>query len=151
MPSQMHSEYDSQGQKIEAARQYARWLLSHKENILVATLIREVVKREPPGITTANQNKYSAHSLHVWACVFLDEARKSPNYIRKRLRWMSDSFCMYLCDTRVIQDMHSEAFQSSLQEIIDLLEAQPEDVRRRSTLSNVTPDDNMGKYHDKMD
>ncbi len=32
MPSQMHSEDDSQSQVIEAAWQYARWLLLHKEN-----------------------------------------------------------------------------------------------------------------------
>jgi hypothetical protein len=75
----------------------------------VATLIREAVKGECPGITTANQNKYSTHSLRVWACVLLDEAGKSPDYIRKHLRWMGDSFCMYLRDTWVIQDMHREA------------------------------------------
>ena len=117
----------------------------------VATLIREAVKGECPGITTANQNKYSTHSLRVWACVLLDKAGKSPDYIRKHLRWMGDSFCMYLHDTRVIQDMHREALQLSSQEIIDLLEAQPEDVCRRSMMSNVTPDDDMGKYHDEMD
>ncbi len=50
----------------------------------VATLIREAVKRERPDITTADGNKYSTHSLRVWACVFLDEAGKSPDYIRKR-------------------------------------------------------------------
>ena len=116
----------------------------------VATLIREVVKRERPGITTANWNKYSTHSLRVWACVLLDEAGKSPDYIKKHLHWMGDLFCMYLCDTQVIQDMHREALQLSLQEIIDL-EAQPEDVRRQSTMSDVTPDVNMGKYHDEMD
>ena len=68
----------------------------------VATLIREAVKRECPAITTANWNKYSTHSLHVWACVLLDEAEKSPGYIRKCLRWMGSLFCMYLRDTRVI-------------------------------------------------
>ena len=117
----------------------------------VATLIREAVKRECPGITTANWNKYLTHSLRVWACGLLDEAGKSPDHIRKRLRWIGYSYCMYLRDTRVIQDMHREALQLSSQEIIDLLEAQPEDVCRRSMMSNVTPDDDMGKYHDEMD
>ena len=94
----------------------------------VATLIREAVKRERPGITTANWNKYSAHSLCVWVCVLLDETGKRLDYIGKRLRWMGDLFCMYLRDTRVIQDMHHEALRSSLQEIIDLLKVQPKDV-----------------------
>ena len=75
----------------------------------ITTLIREAVKKEQHSISTADRNKYSAHSLRVWACVFLDEARKSPDYIRKRLGWMGDSFHMYLRDTRVIQDMHREA------------------------------------------
>ena len=118
----------------------------------VATLIREAVTRERPGITTADRNKYFAHSLRVWACVLLDEAGKSPDCIRKRLRWMGDSFCMYLRYTQVIQDMHREALQlSSSQEIINLLKAQREDVHRQSTMSDVTADDNMGKYHDEMD
>ena len=32
MPSQMRSKDDSEGKKIEAAQQYARWLLLHEEN-----------------------------------------------------------------------------------------------------------------------
>ncbi len=52
----------------------------------IATLIRESVKKEQPGITTADWNTYSTHSLQVWAYVHLDEAGKSPDYIRKCLR-----------------------------------------------------------------
>jgi hypothetical protein len=35
--------------------------------------------------------KYSAHLLHVWACVLLDKAGKSPKYIKKRLCLLGDS------------------------------------------------------------
>ena len=113
----------------------------------VATLIREPVKKEQPGITTADRNRYSTHFLRVWACVLLDKAGKSPHYTRTHLHWMRDSFHLYLHDTQVIQDIHHEALQSSLQEIIDRLEAQPEDIRRRTMMSDVIPDDNMGEYH----
>jgi hypothetical protein len=41
---------------------------------------------------------YSTHSLRVWACVLLDEAGQLPDYIKKRLRWLGDSFRMYLRD-----------------------------------------------------
>jgi hypothetical protein len=83
--------------------------------------------------------------------VLLDEAGKSPNYIRKRLHWMGDSFCMYLCDTRIIQDIHRKALRLSLQEIIYLLAAQPKDVCQRTLMSDVTPNDDMGEYYTEMD
>ena len=44
----------------------------------VATLIRERLKMECLGITTADRNKYSTHSLRVWACLLLDEVGKVP-------------------------------------------------------------------------
>ncbi len=47
--------------------------------------------------------------------------------------------------------MHREALWSSSQDTIDLLEAQPEDTRWRSKMSDVTPDDNMCEFYDKMD
>ncbi len=46
----------------------------------------------------------------VWACVLLNKAGKLPDYIKKCLRWMSDSFRMYLHDMRINQDQHREAF-----------------------------------------
>jgi hypothetical protein len=51
----------------------------------MATLIRESVKKSHPGIITTDLKKYSVHSVQVWACVLLDEAGKSLNYIRKFL------------------------------------------------------------------
>ena len=51
--------------------------------IQVATFIREAVKRECPNITTANWNKYSAHSLRIWAYVLLDEAGKNSRLHQK--------------------------------------------------------------------
>jgi hypothetical protein len=47
--------------------------------------------------------RYSAHSLRVWACALLDEAGKLPDYIKKRLCWLGDTFRMYLKDTAIIQ------------------------------------------------
>jgi hypothetical protein len=33
----------------------------------------------------------------------LDEARKLPDYIKKRLRWLGDTFKIYLRDATIIQ------------------------------------------------
>jgi hypothetical protein len=65
-------------------------------------------------------------------------------------RWETLSACT-LRNKQVIQDMHREALRSSSQEIIDLLVAQPEDICQRTLMSDITPDDDMGEYHHKMD
>jgi hypothetical protein len=75
----------------------------------IAILFRAAARAVPPTITKEDKQQYSAHSLQVWACVLLDEAGKLPDYIKKHLCWMGDSFRMYLRDTRVIQDQHHKA------------------------------------------
>jgi hypothetical protein len=118
----------------------------------IAVLFRAAARVVHPTITKEDEQQYSAHSLQVWACVLLDEAGKLPDYIKKRLRWMGDSFRMYLCDTRVIQDQHREALQASPKEVMDLISALPADILCLSTMSKGTGDeDNMGVYHDGMD
>ncbi len=64
---------------------------------------------------------------------------------------MGDSFQMYLCDTRIIQDAHREALQVLNQEILTMLHAQPADIMQNVLMSEGTADANMGEYHDEMD
>ncbi len=103
------------------------------------------------GISIKDLNKFSAHSLQVWACVLLGKADKSPNYICKQLCWLGDSFCMYLHDTRAIQDTHCKALQASMQEILNLLAAQLANITQNALLSKGTIDANTGKYKDDTD
>ncbi len=118
----------------------------------IAILFRAAARAVRPTISKEEEQQYSAHSLRVWACVLLDEAGKSPNYIKKRLCWMGDSFRMYLQDTRVIQDQHREALRASSEEVMDLVSALPDDILRLSIMSDRTGDeDDMGVYHDNMD
>jgi hypothetical protein len=49
------------------------------------------------------------HYSRVWACVLLDKAGKLPDYIKKRLHWLGNSFRMYLRDTAIIQHHHVDA------------------------------------------
>ena len=42
--------------------------------------------------------KYSPHSLRVGACVILHSGGATAETLKKRLRWRSDSFMMYLRD-----------------------------------------------------
>jgi hypothetical protein len=84
--------------------------------------------------------------------VLLNEAGKSPDYIKKRLRWLGDSFCMYLHDTSVIQHQHVDAMQMASQAVMDLLSALPNDViALLSTMTEVPDDPRMQDYADEED
>jgi hypothetical protein len=118
----------------------------------IAILFQAVARAVRPTISKEEEQQYSTHSLRVWACVLLDEAGKSPDYIKKRLRWMGDSFWMYLLDTHVIQDQHRETPRALSEEVMDLVSALPDDILLRSIMSDRTGDeDDMGVYHDDMD
>jgi hypothetical protein len=116
----------------------------------IAILFQAAARALRPTISKEEVQQYFTHSLQVWACV--DEAEKSPDYIKKRLRWMGDSFRMYLRNTRVIQDQHREALRASSEEVMDLVSALPDNILCLSIMSDGTGDeDDMGVYHDDMD
>jgi hypothetical protein len=122
----------------------------------IATLLRDAVKKVRPSTSADGLKKYSAHSLRVWACVLLDEAGMSPSFIQKRLRWLGDSFKMYLCDTKAIQDKHLTALQSASSNVMALIGTPPDDiVHLTATMSDLNApnvkDDEMGAYIDEMD
>jgi hypothetical protein len=81
----------------------------------------------------------------------LDEAGKLPDYIKKRLRWLVDSFRMYLWDTAIIQHQHNNELLAASQELMDLIVALPKDVIALSTMTDGTNDPHMHKYAEEMD
>jgi hypothetical protein len=117
----------------------------------IAKLLRKAVKKVRPDTTLDKLKRYSAHSLRVWAWVLLDEAGKLPDYIKKRLRWLGDSFRMYLRDTAIIHYQHVDALLAALQEVMDLITALPKEVIALSTMTEGTDDPDMHKYADEMD
>ncbi len=118
----------------------------------IAVLFRAVARAVHPTITKDEKQRYFAHSLQVWACILLDEVGKLPDYIKKCLCWMGNSFRMYLRDTCVIQDQHRKALRASSKEVMNLISMLPADILHLSTMSEGTGDkDDMGVYHDDMD
>jgi len=119
----------------------------------IALHFQAAAKAVRPNISKDVKQRYSTHSMRVWACVLLDKAGKSPDYIKKHLRWMRDSFRMYLRDTHVIQDQHCEALRASSEEVMDLVSALPADILRLSIMSEKTAgeEEDMGVYQDEMD
>jgi hypothetical protein len=104
----------------------------------IAKLLWKAIKKIRPDIIPDKLKQYSSHSLQVWACILLDEAGKLPDYIKKRLRWLRDSFRMYLRDTAINQHQHVHTLLAALQEVMDLIAALPKDVIAMSTTSEVT-------------
>jgi hypothetical protein len=100
----------------------------------IAKLLWKAVKKVHPDTTPDELKRYSAHSLRVWACVLLDEAGKLPDYTKKRLRWLGDSFRLYLRYTAITQHQHANALLAALQEVMDLIAALPKDVIALSTM-----------------
>ncbi len=74
-----------------------------------------------------------------------------PDYIKKRLCWLGDSFRMYLRDTAIIQHQHVETLLAALQEVTDIIAALPKDVIALSTMMEGTDNPDMHKYTNKMD
>jgi hypothetical protein len=117
----------------------------------IAILFREAVKAIHPKTSKANLSRYSAHSLRVWACVLLDEAGMSPEFIMAHLRWMGNSFRMYLRDTGIIQDKHRDILRAASQEVIDLIAGSSVNTPNPAGMSTVETDNTMGNYIDDMD
>jgi hypothetical protein len=83
--------------------------------------------------------------------VLLNKAGKLSDYITKRLRWLGDSFRMYLRDTAIIQHQHVDALLAASQEVMDLIAALPTDIIALSTMTEGMDDPHMHEYADEMD
>ncbi len=117
----------------------------------ISKLFRKAIKKVHPNTTPDDLNQYSTHSLRVLACVLLDKAGKLPDYIKKRLRWLGDSFRMYQRDTAIIQHQHVDALLAALKEVMELIAALPKDVIALSIMTEGTDNPDMHEYADKMD
>jgi len=66
-------------------------------------------------------SRISSHSGRVWALVLLDEAGMSPVFMTSRLRWMGDSYKLYLRDTSILQHKHIDALKKESDKLMKLL------------------------------
>ena len=61
-------------------------------------------------VTSSNDlARFSSHSLRVGACVLLHMMKHSPDFIKLRLRWRSDTYKDYLRDVSQFAIEHSDA------------------------------------------
>ncbi len=89
--------------------------------------------------------------------MLLDEAGKSAEFIKKRLRWMGDSFCMYLRDTATIHRQHQEALATASSDASRFItESIATSMANLRVADSALPDEcledqDMGQYKDDMD
>ncbi len=110
----------------------------------ITELLQMAVKEVQTNTTPDKFKRYSDHSLRVWACVLLEQ-------IKKKLRWLGDSFRMYLRDTAIIQHQHVDALLAASQEVMNLIDALPADVITLWMMTEGMDDPDMYEYADKMD
>ena len=83
----------------------------------LAKLLEEVAWKVHPNMTREEISCVSSHSGRVWAVVLLDEAGMPPEFIKCRLRYLSDAYRLYLCDTSVIQSKHTNSLNKDSEDI----------------------------------
>ena len=92
-------------------------------------------------MTREEISRFSLQSGRVWAVVLLDEAGMPPEFIKCRLRYLSNAYRLYLCDTSVIQSKHTNALNKDSEDIIKLF------GENHKILLDIIPiENNMGKY-----
>ncbi len=107
----------------------------------IVEVLQSVVKACHPDLSRNEIMHFSSHSISVWAVVLLDEAGRNPNFIKSQLRWMGDSYRLYLRDTTVLQHKHISALDKASDLFSTLF------GENRTTLPDVVSlDNNIGQH-----
>ena len=107
----------------------------------IAEVLQSVAKIVHPDWSANELSRISSHSGWVWALVLLDEAGMSPAFMISCLRWMGDSYKLYLQDTSILQHKHIHVLKKESDELMKLLGSD------KDILPNIIPvNDEMGDY-----
>ena len=101
----------------------------------ISELLQADAKKCHPDLTKDEISHFSSHSGRVWAVVLLDEAGMNPDFIKSRLRWMGESYRLYLRDTAILQQKHITALEQSSFDFISLY------GDNRTALPDIVPED----------
>jgi hypothetical protein len=83
-------------------------------------MLRTIVRIVHPDLSKDKIKRFSSHLGRVWALVLLDEAGMSPDFCNSRLRWMGESYQLYLHDTLILQQKHVDALDKESSEVVKL-------------------------------
>jgi hypothetical protein len=112
----------------------------------ITKFLRKVAKKVHHGISKSDLDKISAHSLRVWAACLLHEAGQSGDYIKKRLRWLSECYRIYLRDSDILGHKHNEVLEAHAH-LVSQIQLSSEDIP--DDVDYLVPEDpDMGDYTD---
>lgn len=116
-------------------------------------LIHRAIEIVNPTMPKEERQKYSAHSLRVWACVLLDQAKKPPSFIKQRLRWLGESYRLYLRDTLHQSQSHRDALSDNTEAIMSALSATADEFTSAigTPEGGTQDDDESSELHDEED
>ncbi len=102
----------------------------------ISDVLHTIARIVHPDLSEDKIKRFSSHWGRVWALVLLDKAGKSPGFCKSHLRWMGESYQLYLCNTLILQQKHVDALDKESSEVVKLL-----------FISNTVPEDSkMGVY-----
>lgn len=110
--------------------------------------LRTVAKNIYPDLSKRELAQFSAHMIRVTACVLLQQAGKSPDYVRSRLRWESEAYRVYLRDTSTLALQHLESVGRENQQVLDAYAIAAANLPAQPTTPPPPPDQDMGVYDD---
>lgn len=113
---------------------------------VITNYLRKIAREVHPTWPADEINRISAHSYRVWACILLHEAGKKGDYIKKRLRWLSEAYRVYLRDSEILASQHNHGntnYTNLIKQIMLTATSLPQNVDY-----TVSEDESMGPYHD---
>ena len=107
----------------------------------IAEILRSIAKAVHLDLSANKIKRFSSHSGRVWALVLLDKAGMTPDFMTSHLRWMGESYKLYLHDTSVLQQKHVDALNKESDKVMQLL-----GCNRDILPISVPVDDEKGEY-----
>jgi hypothetical protein len=107
----------------------------------ISDVLQSIVRTVHPDLSEDEIKYFSSHLGRVWELVLLDEAGTTQDFMNSCLRWMGESYILYLRDTSILQQEHVNILCKELDKVMRLLGT------NQDILPNIVPlDDEMGEY-----
>jgi hypothetical protein len=107
----------------------------------ILDVLQSIARTVHPDLSEDEIKRFSPHLGRVWVLVLLDEAGRTPDFMKSCLRWMGESYRLYLHDTSILQQKHINVLCKELDKVMRLL------GNNQDILPNIVPaDDKMGEY-----
>ena len=86
----------------------------------ISSFLQNIARELNPDMPNSEIKKFSSHPLRVTAAVLLHEQGHDSDYIKIQLRWLGDSYRVYLRSTHTILQRHSDSLTKSAHTSIKL-------------------------------